>query len=395
MPNRTLQDIFDNDPLSLLDVSLSKSSRLTEESIWYATLNEVSQFKKANGYLPSPDSKAIHEAKLGTRFQNILSKPELIETLRPYDTEQLLPVPAPTEGIHTTPSSIDELFSSSLLSVDDPIFQINPLHEMTTKTQSTNEHMAKRKPCKDFSKFKPLFMAIQHDLNNDIRKTEPISKIADIKPGQAFILAGLIAYVAEIGEKYEHRKGHHNARTRIIFSNGMESDLLLRSFGAALYKDETARAITGDELGPLFQGIDDEKVSGYVYVLRSLSANPEISKHRSYLHKIGVTKTTVKNRISHAAKDPTYLLADVEIVAEFSLYNFNPLVTEQLLHTFFSSVRANLIIKDRFGNDVKPREWFFVPLDAVRHAVNHIQNNTILDVEYDPIHAKIVSKTQD
>lgn len=372
MPNRTLQDIFENDPLSLLDVSLSKSTRLAEESIWFATLNEVSQFKKANGYLPSPDSEAIHEAKLGTRFQNILSKPELIETLRPYDTEQLLPVPTSTEDTYIPPSSIDALFSNSLLSVDDPIFQIDPRHEMTIKTQSTNEQMAKRKPCKEFTKFKPLFMAIQHDLNNDIRKTEPISKIADIKAGQAFILSGLIAYVAEIGEKYEHRKGHHNARTRIIFSNGMESDLLLRSFGAALYKDETARAITGDTLGPLFQGIDDEKVSGYVYVLRSLSVNPEISKHRSYLHKIGVTKTTVKNRISHAAKDPTYLLADVEVVAEFSLYNFNPHVTEQLLHTFFSSARADLTIKDRFENNVKPREWFFIPLEEIRKAVSYV-----------------------
>lgn len=390
MPNRTLQDIFENDPLSLLDVSLSKSTRLAEESIWFATLNEVSQFKKANGYLPSPDSEAIHEAKLGTRFQNILSKPELIETLRPYDTEQLLPVPTSTEDTYIPPSSIDALFSSSLLSVDDPIFQINPLHEMTTKTQSTNEHMAKRKPCKDFSKFKPLFMAIQHDLNNDIRKTEPISKIADIKAGQAFILSGLIAYVAEIGEKYEHRKGHHNARTRIIFSNGMESDLLLRSFGAALYKDETARAITGNTLGPLFQGIDDEKVSGYVYVLRSLSANPEISKHRSYLHKIGITKTSVKNRLSHASKDPTYLLAEVELVAEYSLYNFNPNVTEQLLHTFFSNARADLSIRDRFGNEVKPREWFFVPLDEIRKAVTYISDNTILNYIYDTKQAKIV-----
>lgn len=390
MPNRTLQDIFDNDTLSLLDVSVSKSTRLTEESIWFSILNEVTQFKRANGYLPSPNSQAIHEAKLGTRFQNILSKPDLIETLRPYDTDLLLPSTEVVESTPSGPSSIESLFSSSLLAVDDPIFQINPLYEMTTKSQSTNENMAKRKPCKDFATFKPIFVAIQHDLNADIRKTEPISKIAEIKAGQAFILSGLIAYVAEVGEKYEHRKGHHNAKTRIIFSNGMESDLLLRSFGAALYKDSSARAITGESLGPLFRGIDDEKVTGYVYVLRSLSTNPEIYKHRHYLHKIGVTKTTVKNRISHAAKDPTYLLADVEIVAEFALYNFNPHVTEQLLHKFFQTAQADLCIKDRFGNDVKPREWFFIPFDEIRKAVSYISDNTILDYVYDFVEAKIV-----
>ena len=166
MPNRTLQDIFDNDTLSLLDVSVSKSTRLTQESIWFSTLNEVTQFKRANGYLPSAHSQAIHEAKLGTRLQNILSKPELIDMLRPYDTDSLLPVISLTEPAPTLPTSIEELFSSNLLSVDDPIFQINPLYEMATKTQSTNEHMAKRKPCKDFSAFKPIFIAIQHDLNN-------------------------------------------------------------------------------------------------------------------------------------------------------------------------------------------------------------------------------------
>ena len=173
----------------------------------------------------------------------------------------------------------------------------------------------------------------------------------------------------------------------------MESDLLLRSFGAALYKDETARAISGETLGPLFQGIDDEKVSGYVYVLRSLSANPDISQHRNYLHKIGVTKTSVKNRISHAAKDPTYLLADVEVVAEFSLYNFNPMVTEQILHTFFSSARADLCIKDRFGNDVKPREWFFIPLEEIRKAVTYLSDNTILNYVYNAEKAQIESKS--
>lgn len=389
MPNRTLQDIFDNDTLSLLDVSVSKSTRLTEESIWFSTLNEVTQFKRTHGYLPMPDSQAIHEAKLGTRFQKILSKPDLIESLRPFDTDSLLPSPEVPESVPSAPSSIESLFSSSLLAVDDPIFQINPLYEMTSKSQSTNEHMAKRKPCKDFAAFKPIFVAIQHDLNADIRKTEPVSKISEIKAGQAFILSGLIAYVAEIGEKYEHRKGHYNARTRIIFSNGMESDLLLRSFGAALYKDSTARAITGETLGPLFQGVDDEKVTGYVYVLRSLSTNPDIYQHRNYLHKIGVTKTTVKNRISNASKDPTYLLADVEIVAEYALYNFNPNVTEQLLHKFFQCAQADLSITDRFGNQVKPREWFFIPLEEIRKAVSYISDNTILDYYYDPQNAKI------
>jgi hypothetical protein len=206
-------------------------------------------------------------------------------------------------------------------------------------------------------------------------------------------LAGLIAYVAEMGEKHERRKGHHNARLRVIYSNGMESNLLLRSFGAALYKDKSARTIVPKDSGPLFKR-DEAPLSktGIVYVLRSKSEEPSIAKHRDYLHKIGVTTSDAKKRVSNAPKDATYLLADVEVVAEFTLYNMNLQATEKLLHLFFSDAQADIQIPDRFGNLVKPKEWFFLPLELIKQAVELIRTENIQSYYYDSDSVKLVKK---
>ena len=38
---------------------------------------------------------------------------------------------------------------------------------------------------------------------------------------------------------------------------------------------------------------------------------------------------------------------------------------------------------DRFGNPVKPREWFLVPLPVIDEIVRRIQDHSILEYEYD------------
>jgi hypothetical protein len=67
----------------------------------------------------------------------------------------------------------------------------------------------------------------------------------------------------------------------------------------------------------------DDLESGTIYVLRNKSTLPEIARHRDLIHKIGVTGGSVEARIAQAAQDPTYLLAEVEVVAEYQLFNIN------------------------------------------------------------------------
>jgi hypothetical protein len=178
----------------------------------------------------------------------------------------------------------------------------------------------------------------------------------------------------------------------VIYSNGTESDLLMRSLQRALYKDESGRRLTGADEGPLFGGEmeDGDVESGTVYVLRSLSDNPYVAEHRELIHKVGVTGGKVENRIANAENDATYLLAGVEIVATYKLSGINRIKLENLLHRILVSAQLDLTIEDRFGRPVKPREWFLVPLSVIDEAVKRIRDGSITDAIYDPKAARLI-----
>ena len=207
------------------------------------------------------------------------------------------------------------------------------------------------------------------------------------------ILSGQLAYVAEVGETIKAPNGESDARLRLIYANGTESNLLRRSLQRALYKDETGRRLTDPDMGPLFGDSPepDDIESGTIYVLRSQSTHPFVTEHRELIHKIGVTGGKVETRIAAAAKDATYLLADVEIVATYKLHNLNRTRMENIFHRLFGSAQIEVTIDDRFGNPVKPREWFLVPLHVIDEAVARILDGSIVDMVYDPTTAQLTS----
>jgi hypothetical protein len=201
--------------------------------------------------------------------------------------------------------------------------------------------------------------------------------------------------VAEMGHESRTAEGAPQAHLRVIFNNGTESDLLLRSLQRALYKDDTGRRLSDPNMGPLFGDAaePDDIESGTIYVLRSLSAHPFVAEHRELIHKIGVTGGTVENRVAGAEKDATYLLADVEIVATYKLHNANRVRLENLFHRLFGGAQLDLTIEDRFGHPVKPREWFLVPLHVIDEAVARIRDGSITDVTYDPQTARLIHQS--
>jgi hypothetical protein len=153
-----------------------------------------------------------------------------------------------------------------------------------------------------------------------------------------------------------------------------------------LQKDDAGRRITEPTAGPLFsdQNADGDEASGTIYVLRSKSDHPLVAEKRELVHKIGVTSTPVEQRISGAKLQPTFLMADVEIVASYKLYNINRSKLENLIHRIFEHTRLEIEIIDRFGRPTVPREWFLVPLFAINEAVEKIMDGTITDVRYNP-----------
>ncbi len=238
---------------------------------------------------------------------------------------------------------------------------------------------------------------MQRELKSGVRKTLPVHKMEEIKlteiqKGEYFIVGGQIAYVAEMGEDFTTQYDRRDSRLRVIYDNGTESNLLMRSFQRALHRDEAGRLITNPDTGPLFadERADEDLASGTIYVLRSKSEHPVVSANRNVLHKIGVTGGKVETRISNASFDSTFLMADVEVIATYQLYNVNRVKLENIIHRVFDPVQLDIEIRDRFGNPVKPREWFLVPLFIVDKVVERIKNGTIIDYVYDPAKASLV-----
>lgn len=237
---------------------------------------------------------------------------------------------------------------------------------------------------------------MRQELKSGVRQTRRFQTMAEIKKGEFFIVGGQIAYVAEVGEEFVTQYERRDSRLRVIYDNATESDVLLRSLQRALHRDEAGRRITEPSAGPLFSGEaeDDDLASGTVYVLRSKSDHPVVSENRDVLHKIGVTGGSVEKRIANASKDPTFLLADVEVVATYELYNINRSRLENIIHRVFESAKLDIEIKDRFGNPVIPREWFLVPLFVVDEVIEKIKDGTIGDYVYDVKNAALVSRDE-
>ena len=170
--------------------------------------------------------------------------------------------------------------------------------------------------------------------------------------------------------------------------------MLSRSLQRALHRDETGRRITDPSPGPLFadEAENGDLASGTIYVLRSLSDNPLVSANRDILHKIGVTGGDVARRVADAKNDPTFLMADVNIVATYKLYNINRTRLENVIHRVFARAQLDVEIKDRFGKPIVPREWFLVPLFIVDEAVGRIKDGTITEFIYDPRTAHLVEQ---
>lgn len=253
------------------------------------------------------------------------------------------------------------------------------------------DFVARRKPCREFDKFKPLFEKVQRELELGVRKSLEFKVEKEIYQGQFFILKGLVAYVAEVGETFV-KNGKENARIRTIFSNGTELNNLRRSLAKELYRYGDGRRISDPVPGVLFGGEPESTDigTGTIYVLRSLSTDPNVAPHKNVLHKIGVTSTSVERRIANAQNDTTYLRAQVEIVATYELFNINSTKLENMLHRYFDAARAEITIPDRFGQPVQPREWFFVSLAVIREAVRRLEDSSITRSRYDVATASIV-----
>ncbi len=373
----------------------TRSRSPLEERI-IAGFEEIQRFVEENGSVPQKgEEKNIFERIYATRLEAIQKKPEFFELIKGLDTQGLLEVSLSQSG-----SALEDLNDDSMLAeLRDIGSETNDLrnlkHVKTRLEMRAAEEIAKRKTCKDFQIFKPIFEDVQYELDVGIRQSVPFKGDASVKKGFLFILSGQKVYVAEMGEQfYSDAQNRRDARLRVVYDNGTESDLLMSSLQRALNKDEYGRRITDPDSGPLFSNHQEagDQASGTIYVLRSMSNLPFVENNRNILHKIGVTGGNVQKRVANASTNPTFLLSDVEVVKTYELFNINRLKLERLIQKIFIKARVDIEIKDRFGNPVNPEEWFLVPLHVIEEAVSKIIDGSIINYRYNTKTAKLEPK---
>ncbi len=374
-----------------------KGGRSPREERVIAGFEDIQRFVETHGRVPKHSEDGdIFERLYAVRLDRLRSLDDCRSLLVPFDHQGLL-----TEALSAPIASAEKMDEDELLAElegaagSSDITHLRHVRSNVEKREA--EEIATRDRCLDFDAFKPLFEQVQNDLINGTRSTRPFVKDAgfskaEIKAGQFFILGGQTAFVASVGDLIKAPNGETDARLRVIYSNGTESDLLLRSLQRALYKDDSGRRITEPTAGPLFADNeeDGDQASGTIYVLRSKSNHPIVAAHREILHKIGVTSGSVEKRIANPRLDPTFLMADVELVATYKLSNINRAKLEHLIHKVFNISRIEIEIKDRFGKPVVPREWFLVPLFIIDEAIEKIRDGSIMSYRYDLKSASMV-----
>jgi hypothetical protein len=356
---------------------------------------EINDFHRANGRLPENNLANISELMLYKRLDSIRTNDKQCHALVDFDEFSLLPLTqmvaepkAEYKPVVKEINTVEDIFADDefglLTEPEDTIFK----YKHVNKTLKMPSKIARRERCKNFNEFEPIFKDCHNKLQSGELELKRFVNEQQIQKGQFFILHGIMCYVFGKGER-EKKAGKVNARLHLIFENGTESDMLLRSLARELYKDESGRRVIPS--GNKAEILEDDKSAGFIYILSSQSQDPQIHSIPN-LFKMDYSTIPVKKRIANARSEPTYLMAPVDVVASYECYNMNTQKFENLIHTVFKSVCIDVKIADLRGNVCKPREWFSVPLEQANTAIELIASGQIINYRYDSSTKKIELK---
>lgn len=387
--DKILDEIFSNDPFGLLNVKPKTSNIKTADERLSNSFEEINEFIAKNEREPEPNSSNISEYQLYSRLKNLRENEDNMLALEPQDKYGLLQIEKKEIN------SIDDIFNDDLLGMFDDgeaqsLFEFK--HTPREIARAEADFVARRKPCKNFKDYEERFKSVQADLSSGKRILVEF-KQGNIREGAYYIHRGILFLLEKIDlSKKDHYRDdgtrvRADGRTRCIFENGTESNMLMRSVEKSLYANgqvvsENADTVT-EEFYERFTDITEEdKEAGYIYVLSSKSTDPKIREIRN-LFKIGYSTTPVENRIKNAEMEPTYLMAPVQIEAEYKTFNMNTQKFEQLLHNFFGASCLNIDIWDEKLRRRMPQEWFVAPLKVIDQAIEMIITGEIIQYKYD------------
>lgn len=394
--DKILKEIFDNDPLGLLNTKPSTSPARNEDERLVASFNEINDFYEKNNKEPEQGG-GIQEHQLYARLKSLRENPAKIEILKPHDKFGLLNFEI--KIIH----SFDDIFNDDDLGIlkDDSEGLFDLKHIKKVDERASADFVARRKPCKDFDKYEQQFKDVQRDLKSGKRKLITF-KEENLRAGDFYVHNGVLLYLEKVDDKkevQEYKSGSRerkDGRTRVLFENGTESNMLFRSLYKSLLANGQAISQNADEVNESFLATfsnitEHDEEAGYIYILKSKSDKQKIKEIQN-LFKIGFSKANVEDRVRNAIQEPTYLMADVRIVMTYKCYNMNPQKFEQLIHNFFGNSCLNIDVFDKDGNRYTPREWFIAPVGIIDQAIHLIISGDIVKYKYDSTSEEIVER---
>lgn len=439
-PYQSLADILANDSNGLLTNVATRHLQSSDDNL-VSQFQEINEFVKKYGYPPSeqnPKSDGFEEKKLARRLASLKQDNEKVALLKSYDSYGLLKESQSTANYHnpltesatnpnleplaTTqdsqpPTSIDDILRmdnrgllSQLGGIDSRLLaqtENRSILDRASPDQFSDELVAKRKICEDFDKFSPIFSSIHEAMRTKQYHKAAFSSVKDIREGSVFVLNGLVCYVASIYQAETRKNERNQQRLRLIFANGTESNMLIRSLASAQYRhdaDSYQLLITAPEWQnlDLISGFSDtptqdmatlqnqngRKLTGIIYVAKLKKPRDELKRFH-HLHKIGFSKNRGELRAKSSQMDATFLFSEVDIIAEWALYDSNPQQVEYRLHQFFYEQRLNMTLKVG-SQDYKPSEWFDVDIINIEKALQLIFQGKINQYQFDSASKKIL-----
>ena len=384
-----LAELFEG-PDSDLFKPAPKKHVITKDERLVNSFEQINEFVRKNGRTPSEQADDISEAMLGHMLNTIKVDKKKTEALNEYDEFGLLET-------EKAPETLEELFAedSDLFKNTGNLFDVTKLPNNGYKRVVENGGWtpAEREECPDFNKlYKHLFEETQNSLARGEKTFIKFTTVSQLKQGGFYVHDGQMCYVASFGEIERKAGGYSQQRLLVVFENGTMSNMYRRSLAQRLY--EKSGFIVVDKASTE-EAESNSGTVGHIYILKSKSEDTSIQDIKD-LYKIGMTEGTIENRIANAEKDPTYLMAPVEIVETYKVTgDYNTQKVEALIHRFFADAKVILTITDKDGKEYTPDEWYSVPIGVVREAIDLLNTGDIINFVYDSKRQKIVEAEND
>ncbi|GAA2950867.1 GIY-YIG nuclease family protein [Lactobacillus kefiranofaciens subsp. kefirgranum] len=394
-PIRSLDDIF-NDPAADELLAKPKKVQVTYDPEVEKFKEIESWVKEHNGKEPekTTDLSRLGERKLASRLKGIREDPERIELLKPYDKlgllkqeDQNVALKEKVSHEKMTFNSLDDilnddsaLFDNSGQSLNSKLFDTGSLNAYKKSQENVAKNKSKRKTMDDFNKYRPMFKKVQAELTSGKRHLVRYGN-NKLKLHGFYVLKGQLMYIESIGSEFKNNNRSDtdtDARLHVIYDNGTENFPLRNGLIASLYGSRQRGGVGKIVTEPdnKFEFGANDQITGYVYVLKSLSNNADVKRIQEDhpLYKVGFTSGTVERRIANAENESTYLYGPVKVVAEYQVINLNPEALETALHHALSQYRLDVDIKAANGKIIHPREWFVVDFETINDIINEIMS---------------------